>query len=420
MLKCGMNDTVNCRIKKINKRGLVLQQELKGGLSKNIVVASHDVFCFQTRKTKSGIRIEDKRTVNESNGTKLVFFHLKKRYNEAKECINEVWSMLKLAIIGTGAISVDFVTAAMMTGEYSPVAVYSRTIEAATAFLAQVGKDMEIYTSMEELCAYPFDVAYIGSPNALHFEQAKQIVQSGKHVIVEKPIFTTIEEWDEIHVLAKENGVYVLEAARHIYEKSHQQVGEWVRQHDIDGAFLSFAKYSSKYDDFLNGKIASSLSRQMAGGALVDLGVYPVYAAVSWFGVPIEVVYYAQMLHTKVDKAGTLILRYEALDVTIVVGKVLNSYVSNEIYAGKKTLCFNAVQMITSIKEYTQGQCTEEKQVETPAHYMVDEARVCAQVIQNKEEDTYRKLSALSRNVLSVLVRARHGASIYFENEKRL
>ena len=91
--------------------------------------------------------------------------------------------MLKLGIIGTGAISHHFIDAAHTSGKYQLVAVYSRKIETAEKFASHY-QDVTLFDQLEDFFKHPFDVVYIASPNSLHFSQAKIALVAGKHVIL--------------------------------------------------------------------------------------------------------------------------------------------------------------------------------------------------------------------------------------------
>ncbi|MEG0475785.1 MAG: gfo/Idh/MocA family oxidoreductase, partial [Carnobacterium sp.] len=91
-------------------------------------------------------------------------------------------------------------------------------------------------------------------------------------------------------------------------------------------------------------------SLKFSGGALSDLGVYPVYAALSWFGVPKSSHYFCTKIATGVDGKGTVILRYDTFDVTINTGKIANSYLPSEIYGLNKTLSMDSVSGITTVE----------------------------------------------------------------------
>ena len=204
--------------------------------------------------------------------------------------------MIKFGIIGTNWITQQYVDAAHATNEWKLVGVYSRTIEKAKSFGEKNGAT-KFYDQIEDLANDPeIDAVYIASPNSLHFQQAQQVLAADKAAVVEKPIVANPTEWEELHqTLEAHPKARLFEAARHLHEPNFQAIQKQVGELElIQGATLTYAKYSSRYDSYLAGNEPNIFSLKFAGGALQDLGVYLAYDAVAWFGMPEEVAYFAQ------------------------------------------------------------------------------------------------------------------------------
>lgn len=331
--------------------------------------------------------------------------------------------MIHLGIIGTNWITDQFVQAAHETGRYHLTAVYSRKLATAQSFAEKYGEvtcvdDLTAFFQLEEL-----DTVYIASPNSLHFEQAKQGILSGKNVIVEKPAFSTPSEMAEIIELANENQVLFFEAARNIHEKIFDTIASVLTEHgNIIGANFTYMKYSSRYDAVLAGEEPNIFSPHFSGGALVDLGVYPVYAALAWFGRPQNVYYFARKIVTGVDGIGTIILRYETFDVTIQTGKIGNSDLKSEIYFENGTLELNAVNAIEQAVFYDRTNNETVLPVTAQANPMVEEAADFAEVIENKADPQlgarYEEWIELARDVNEAIYLMRKHAEISFDADK--
>ena len=251
---------------------------------------------------------------------------------------------LGLGTIGTSTITEQFIEAAKLSGEYTYQGVYSRHMSKAEDFkkrfaAAEAYDDFDTFLNAEAI-----DVVYVASPNSLHFSQAKDVITHGKHAIVEKPMVTSLKEWKELTDLAREKGVVVVEAARHIFEPNFVKLTQLIKGFDgISGATLTYSKYSSRYDNVLDGEEPPIFSPKFAGGAANDLGIYTVYAALSWFGKPESVHAFSQKIRTGVDGKGTAILRYHGFDVTLHYGKIVTSTVPSEVYSLDQTLVLDAI-----------------------------------------------------------------------------
>lgn len=251
---------------------------------------------------------------------------------------------LRLGTIGTSWITEQFIEAAVGSGRYRLEAVYSRTEDRAEMFKEKYSAE-KTYTDWTAFLEDPeIDVIYIASPNSLHFTQAKQVLEHKKHAIVEKPMVTLFSEWDELISLARKQNRMVVEAIRHVYEPNFIKATELVANlSQVYGASLTYSKYSSRYDNVLNGEEPAIFSPKFAGGATNDLGIYVVYTAVQWFGKPKEVQAFTQKIRTGVDGSGTAILRYDDFDVTLHFSKISTSAHNVEVYGAGETLIFDEV-----------------------------------------------------------------------------
>lgn len=123
------------------------------------------------------------------------------------------------------------------------------------------------------------------------------------------------------------------------------------------------------------------------------------------------------------DGKGTIILRYKEFDVTILVGKIVNSYLPAEIYGLNKTLSMDSIESITTIEVIDRKTKLKESIAEkTAANPMMDEARAFAGVI-NFPEDTakqkdYNEWLKLSEQVNQVMTDLRKDAGIIFAADK--
>lgn len=334
--------------------------------------------------------------------------------------------MLNLGVIGTNWISHQFVEAALATKKYELTAVYSRTLAKAQEFGAKYPGDTEYAIDLDTFFAIEhIHVVYIASPNALHFEQAKKAILAKKSVIVEKPAFSTPEEMAEIIELANQQRVFFFEAARNVHEASFKKVADFLPAKDeILGANFTYMKYSSRYDLVLDGKEPNIFSPHFSGGAIMDLGVYLVYAALAWFGMPDEVHYFARKIPTGVDGLGTAVLRYDLFDVTLQTGKIGDAYQGSEIYLNNGTLVMDGVNAIQSAEYHDRAhKHIEVLPVTAQANPMVEEAMDFANVMEHPDDSKwgvlYEEWVELARNVNQVLTDLRKDAGIEFDADRR-
>jgi predicted dehydrogenase len=198
--------------------------------------------------------------------------------------------MIKLATIGTSSICEWFLKAVKLTGRYNLEAVYSRSNVKAKTF-ADVYGFKRCFTDLNKMASDPeIDAVYIASPNSLHFEQCKLFLENKKHVICEKPIVLEPKDLAELQRIAKDNGVILMEALISVHTEHSVALKEAVHSlGDIKNCEFVFSKISSRWEEYKRGEFINVFEHSMGGGALYDLGVYPVYAAVFLFGEPVSV-----------------------------------------------------------------------------------------------------------------------------------
>ena len=102
---------------------------------------------------------------------------------------------------------------------------------------------------------------------------------------------------------------------------------------EVRKILTGYCQYSSRYDDYLMGKVQNAFRPELSNGALMDIGVYPLFLAVSLFGSPKEVRADGMILENGkgIDAYGNLNLIYEDKDAVVMYSKIYNSYLPTEI-----------------------------------------------------------------------------------------
>jgi predicted dehydrogenase len=328
--------------------------------------------------------------------------------------------MINFGTVGTGWITSSFIEAAQLSKEFKLVGVYSRTEEKAE-LLADTYNASEVFSNLEKMAkSENIDVVYIASPNSVHFEQALLFLKNKKHVICEKPIFSNTGELEEAFKVAEENGVFLFEAIRNIHTPNFKTLKEKLPMAgDIRSAILPYIKYSSRYDLFLQGEEPNIFSSTYSGGALVDLGVYPLYLAVGLFGEPKKATYHPVILRSGVDGSGTLVLEYEEFVCTILCSKLSHSTILCEIHGEEGTFVLEDAAPISQI-EFYDSHSKESKVLSAPLEEkdMVYECKNIAGIINTNNEKEYQELKRLSEMVLKITEESRKQNNIIFDSEK--
>lgn len=331
--------------------------------------------------------------------------------------------MIKLGIIGTNWITEQFINACQTANTFELTTVYSRTKDKAMQFGSKYGAK-EYFDDLDQFFKEgSFETVYIASPNSMHHSQALQAIQYEKHVIVEKPIASNPSQFGELkQALKAHSNVRLFEAARHVHQENFEVIKNQIKKLElVQGASLTYAKYSSKYDQFLSGSEPNVFSLKFDGGALQDLGIYIVYDAVAWFGVPDKAEYFPIKLSSGVDGRGVALLTYPDFQVELNVGKNINSKMSSEIYGLKDTIQIDNPAELSQVF-YIDSEGTEHRiGQKNDSNPMIQESEDFANVINNLQDDScikkYENWLKLSEEVNQVLYKLRSSSNIEFDHE---
>ena len=228
---------------------------------------------------------------------------------------------LNIGILGSGMIVPVFINAAKKIEGYQIRAIWGRNEEK----LKDLKKEYKInvvYTDIKEFMAdSKINAVYVALPNALHYEYAKMALTAGKHVIVEKPFTTNYKQAKEIINLAEKKKLLIFEAITTMHLPNYQTTkGLLENLGEIKYVSLNYTQYSSRYDAFKRGDIQPAFSNELAGGALMDLGIYNIHFVVGLFGKPKKVKYYPH-IEEKIDTSGILIMEYPTFRAVCVAAK---------------------------------------------------------------------------------------------------
>ncbi len=329
--------------------------------------------------------------------------------------MNEV----RLGTIGSGFIVHNILDAVEPVESIRCVAVYSRTEEKAKV-LANKYRVEKTYTDMDAFLAdEEINCIYVASPNLLHYEQTKKALLAGKHVLCEKPFCTKLEHAKELVAIAKEKGLFLMEAVPTTYlpnydvlKRSVEKIG---RIKLVQG---NFSQYSSRYDAFLRGEQPNVFNPAFAGGCLMDINFYNVYLNVALFGKPKKAIYFPNIAEqVKIDTSGVLIMQYKDFVSTNTGAKdtwgenfFLIEGEKGYIYAEGGSASIRNLRVVTKESEDVYwGQEDEERW-----NY---EIKHLTKILLDNDYDTIYKKLDVTLDTVEVIEGARKEAGIYFPGD---
>lgn len=214
---------------------------------------------------------------------------------------------VKIAVLGAGYIAKVLAYTMRNMKEVECYAVASRSREKAEEFAKKHGF-RKAYGSYEEmLLDKEVELVYIATPHSHHYAHMKQCIEAGKHVLCEKAFTVNAKQAEEIFALADKRGILVTEAIWTRYMPSRDIINDLL----VDGVIGDVKTLTANLSYAISDK-ERIISPALAGGALLDVGVYTLNFALMHFGSRIakksSVVHLTQ---TGVDGQNVMTLSYE-------------------------------------------------------------------------------------------------------------
>jgi predicted dehydrogenase len=216
---------------------------------------------------------------------------------------------LRWGILSTGGIARTFTKDLAHVDEGVAVAVGSRSFDSANAFADEFDIPHR-YGSYEELVGDPdVDAIYVGTPHPMHHDNAILALEHGKHVLVEKAFTVTAAEAREVVDVARRKGLFAMEAMWTRFLPSVVAIRELIARGELGEIVSVEADHGQWFDPDPSFRL---FAPELGGGALLDLGVYPVSFASMILGSPNRIVALWDPAFTGVDAQTSMLFGYES------------------------------------------------------------------------------------------------------------
>jgi predicted dehydrogenase len=233
-------------------------------------------------------------------------------------------------ILGPGGIARAFAQDLTLLSGHTIAAVGSRSLANAEKFSANFGGTA--YGSYEELVADPsIDAIYVATPHSAHHDNVVLALNAGKPVLCEKPFAVNAKEAQAMVDAASRNSVALMEAMWARFLPHYAKVREIVES-GVLGPILSIhADHGQRLAD---QEIARLIDPHLAGGALLDLGIYPVSFAHMILGNPSHITSKAVMTDKGVDAQTSMIFTYESGAQAVLTTTMIEQTPCRAVVAG--------------------------------------------------------------------------------------
>lgn len=293
--------------------------------------------------------------------------------------------MVNFAVLAAGGIAAKMSQAVMKLPEVKMYAVASRSYERADAFAQKWGYE-KAYGSYEEMLQDPeVELVYVASPHSHHYEHAKMCIEAGKHVLVEKAFTVNAKQARELIGLAREKKVLLAEAMWTRFMPARQIIDELIEEGTIGNIVSLTANlgYDIKHKERL-------VKPELAGGALLDVGVYPIQFALMAVHSPVRTISSdAVMSPEGVDYTNSVTLTFEN-GVMAVLHSSMLSLTDREgvIYGDKGSIRVHNINNCERISVYDSvGTLIRDVAVPPQINGYEYEVIACVQAIESGETE---------------------------------
>ena len=226
-------------------------------------------------------------------------------------------------VLGTAHIAEGHTIPGMLQAENCRLyAIAGRTMAKAEAFRQKFGFE-KAYDSYEALLADPeVEAVYIPLPNELHFQWATKALQAKKHVLCEKPLAPTVAQMEELANIAKENGVFLMEAFAYLHSPYMAAVKAELDAGTIGDVLYMESEFITSDYDVSNIR----MRKETFGGSVYDLGCYCTSQILWLLGEePSKVQAVAEFSDRGIDTCCTALMSFPSgKKATMVSGMCLN------------------------------------------------------------------------------------------------
>ena len=227
----------------------------------------------------------------------------------------ETTTDVRIGIIGCGRVARRFPAEADVVSGVKVVAAYDINEDAVKALVSQ-SDDIKAYTDMKSFYN-DVDAVYIATPHLTHYHYIKQSIELGKHVLCETPLVLRGDEAKEVYHLAKEKGVFLMEANKTAHCPAFNHLIVMIKSGVIGDVVDVEASLSKLWDDDLTLR---EFDPQQAGGSMYELGSYPLLPILKLCDIHYESLHLYSRMKDGVDMFTKGVFRFKNAVCSFKVG----------------------------------------------------------------------------------------------------
>lgn len=222
---------------------------------------------------------------------------------------------VRIGIIGCGRVARRFPSEADVVNGVKVVAAYDIN-PTASAAMTKLSNDVNVYSNLEDF-HNAVDAVYIATPHLSHYDYIRQAISEGKHILCETPLVLEGERAKEVYALAKEKGVFLMEANKTAHCPAFNHLMVMVKSGVIGQVVDVEASLSKLWDDDMTLR---EFDAKQAGGSMYELGSYPLLPILKLCGIDYENLNIYSRMKDGVDMYTKGVFRYHNAVCSFKVG----------------------------------------------------------------------------------------------------
>lgn len=318
-------------------------------------------------------------------------------------------------IVGLGNIAASFAKDLALVSGGQLIGVASRSLEKAEAFGNQFQAKYHFGSYQELFKCNEVDVVYIATPHTSHAELSIMAMNMGKNVLCEKPFGINSKEVAIMVTAAEKNGVFLMEAMWSRFNPSIKKVKQLVSDGvigEIGYLHADFAFYA------LNRSVEGRLlNRSLAGGSLLDIGIYPIFLAYLMLGIPKKISAVSNFYKTGVEIQTSMIFNYPTAQAILYSGLNSDSAMKAEIAGSAGSLFLHSRWHEAQGYSFQNEEGLQQFNLPTTGKgysHEIEEVHYCLN--ENEKESKLWSLKD-SRNLMAIMDEIRKECDISFPSE---
>lgn len=284
---------------------------------------------------------------------------------------------IKWGIVGLGNIAQQFASELKLIDSAEVYAVASRSLDRAQDFAKQF-QCSKAYGSYDELFQDEnVDILYIATPHDSHAELTIRALQNNKNVLCEKPLALHYKDVEQMIATAKKHNKFFMEAFWTRFNPSMRETLQHIQDGAIGEVKYVNADFAIKFENPDNTRMTDM---KLGGGALMDIGVYPLFLAYLILGVPKEILAKSNFHETGADAQTSMILQYDNAQAVLHSSFLYTNNVEAYISGTKGRIDLDSLWFMT--ESYSLTQEDKKQKFERPTlgkgyTYEIEECHAC-------------------------------------------